>query len=224
MPTSDIHNIVPIMSIVENLQPRSVLDIGCGFGKYGFLMREYLDIWHGRYAPDKWQTRLIGIDAFPDYRTPVWDYVYDEVHAGEAQNVLPQLDSFDLIVIADVIEHFEHEDAVDLVRSCMERSPVTIISTPREFYSQDALGDNPYEIHRTFFSAKDVPGEFHAKVIPVISCDVIVVTRDRLAPDITYRADLKNLVYLQSRYRLRRLGYLGLPLSLVLRFLCRCLA
>ena len=51
MPTSDMHNIVPILTIMQHLQPRSVLDIGCGFGKYGVLLREYLDIWHERLEP-----------------------------------------------------------------------------------------------------------------------------------------------------------------------------
>jgi hypothetical protein len=45
MPTSDVCNVPSILTVVGNLQPQSILDIGCGFGKYGMLMREYLELW-----------------------------------------------------------------------------------------------------------------------------------------------------------------------------------
>ena len=36
------------MDIIIALKPFSVLDIGSGFGKYGVLCREYLELWDGR--------------------------------------------------------------------------------------------------------------------------------------------------------------------------------
>ena len=32
---------------IIQLQPKSVLDVGCGFGKWGYLCREYLDVFPG---------------------------------------------------------------------------------------------------------------------------------------------------------------------------------
>ena len=52
MPTSFHHHISKMVDWVVRLQPRSILDIGVGFGKWGFLCREYLDIFQGRYARD----------------------------------------------------------------------------------------------------------------------------------------------------------------------------
>jgi len=48
MPTSDLYNITPILTIISNLKPKKILDVGCGFGKYGLLMREYLEVWQER--------------------------------------------------------------------------------------------------------------------------------------------------------------------------------
>ena len=58
------------MTIINALQPRSILDVGCGFGKYGMLLREYLDVWHERYDKERWQVRIVGIEAFEQYRNP----------------------------------------------------------------------------------------------------------------------------------------------------------
>ncbi|HEV3257739.1 MAG TPA: class I SAM-dependent methyltransferase [Gemmataceae bacterium] len=224
MPTSDVHNIVPILTVVQSLQPRSVLDIGCGFGKYGVLLREYLDVWHERLDPASWQVRLVGIDAFARYRNPLWDYLYQNIHIGEAQHIVPGLGEFDLILIADVIEHLERPVAVSLVERCLRQSPVVIVSTPREFYPQQDTNQNPYEVHRILWTAAEFPPGAHVVTVPALSCNVFVASREPLPWRATYVADLNNVLYLRSRYRLRRLGPLGWPVSATLRLLNRCLA
>src|SRR5258708_35558700 len=98
MPTSDINNIPPILAVLQNCRPTSVLDVGCGFGKYGFLSREYLDVQFGRLTPDQWQTRIVGIEAFAPYHHPVWDFVYDDIHVATPQAVMPTLGTFDFII------------------------------------------------------------------------------------------------------------------------------
>ena len=50
MPVSSIDKIPAVMSIFKyDRVVKSVLDVGSGFGKYGFLTREYLDIRKKRY-------------------------------------------------------------------------------------------------------------------------------------------------------------------------------
>jgi len=224
MPTSDMHNIVPILTIMQHLQPRSVLDIGCGFGKYGVLLREYLDIWHERLEPKNWKVRLVGVDAFSRYRNPIWDYVYQEIHVGEAQSLLHTLGEFDLVLIADMIEHLERREAVKLVRDCMETSPVVIVSTPRDFYPQRDTNENPHERHRILWTAADFPGGMHVETISALACNIFVASRTPLPWQMTYLADLRNILYLRSRNKLGRFGWLGLPLSKTLRLLNRWLA
>src|SRR3954447_22905428 len=136
MPTSDHHNINTVLSILRALHPHRVLDVGCGFGKYGVAIREYLDVWFERLDPESWLVQLVGIEACEEYRNPIHDFVYNRVHYGEAQKVVPQLGTFDAILIADVIEHLEKNEARELAKSCLEHSPVLIISTPVDFFAQ----------------------------------------------------------------------------------------
>ncbi|MGO9449523.1 MAG: methyltransferase domain-containing protein [Candidatus Binataceae bacterium] len=221
MPTSDFHNINAIVAIVTQLRPQSVLDVGCGFGKYGVLIREYLDVWYERLTPDQWKLNLVGIEAYKSYQNPVLDFVYSTVHFGEAQRILPTLGNFDVIVIADVIEHLEKQAAIGLVAECFKHSPVVVISTPIEFYAQGEILGNPYEVHRSTWSREDFPEGVTVREIRIVSCNVFVASREPLAEDVLALTDPVDYVYLRSRLKL---GLLGLPLSIGLRFLCRLLS
>jgi hypothetical protein len=55
MGTSDAANIPFVVSELQRLQPQSILDVGMGFGKWGVLAREYLDVWGGRCRPADWR-------------------------------------------------------------------------------------------------------------------------------------------------------------------------
>jgi SAM-dependent methyltransferase len=220
MPTSDPHNINPILSVMINLNPGSVLDIGCGFGKYGVLLREYLDIWHERLERDQWRVRIEAIEAFEGYRNPIHDFVYNQVHYGRAQERLPELGRFDAILIADVIEHLEKAEAVALVSECFRHAPVVVVSTPREFFAQGAVLANPYEVHRSHFAQADFPNEVGVRVIRALSCDVFIASKTPLKPEVFALTEPADFIYLRSR---KKLGGVGLPVSLVLRGLCRWL-
>ena len=224
MPTSDLYNIAPVMTVLMNLKPKSVLDVGCGFGKYGMLMREYLDIGQGRLERPRWQVRLVAIDAFGGYRNPVWDFVYEEIHIGEAQAIVPTLGRFDAILIADVIEHLDMEVGTELVRQCLAHTGVLIVSTPREFAVQHDTHGNPYERHRSAWAARDFPRNLHVATIPALACNVFVVSADPLSSEKLYPARVRDLLYLQSRYKLRRLGRAGWPFSAAIRELNRWFA
>lgn len=220
MPTSDHHNLNPLLSIFGNLAPRSVLDIGCGFGKYGMLLREYLDIWHQRLVPKTWQVRLVGLEAFPAYRNPIHDYVYDEVIYGPAVETLPHVGQFDAVLIADMIEHLPKLEAKALVAECFRHSPVVVISTPKEFYAQPDINGNPFEQHHHLWTAMDFPREMTVRTIQVVSCNIFVASREPL-PSATFGlTDPTDYIYLRSR---EKLGRAGLPLSVGLRWLCRLL-
>ena len=61
MPSSQYYHISKIMEMIISLNPKSVLDIGSGFGKFGVLCREYLELWDGRQKYDfKKKNRLRG--------------------------------------------------------------------------------------------------------------------------------------------------------------------
>ena len=71
-----------------DINPHSVLDIGPGFGKYGVLCREFLEIWDGRYEY-KFKRRIDCVEVFPDYITDLHRYIYNSIYTADA------MDNFD---------------------------------------------------------------------------------------------------------------------------------
>ena len=63
MPTSHLHQLNAIVEIMMLTDPQSMLDVGVGFGKYGFLAREFLELYDGRDAYADWQRRIDGIEV-----------------------------------------------------------------------------------------------------------------------------------------------------------------
>jgi len=138
------------MELILFTKPQSVLDIGIGFGKYGFLCREYLELWDGRNQYNDWQRRIDGIEVFPNYITPLQKIIYNNIFIGNSLEVLPEIDFiYDLIILVDVIEHFDIDEGKQLLYECSRKSKAIIIATPIIASPQgDAFG-NPYERHKS---------------------------------------------------------------------------
>jgi SAM-dependent methyltransferase len=171
MPASAWHYITPILSEVARLHAhrpiRSVLDIGVGAGKWGFLLRELLDFYHhGVYWREEWKTRIVGIEAFERYRNPLHDWAYDKVLYGDATALVDQVESVDLVIAMEVIEHLDKEAGLALLRKLESKaSRGVILSFPPEYdglgrhvLEQEATHGNPYEQHRSVWSEADLLG------------------------------------------------------------------
>ena len=149
MPTSHLYQLNEIMELVVLANPRTMLDVGVGFGKYGFLAREYLELWDGREKYEQWTRRIDGIEAFAQYLTPVHKFIYNQIHIGNAAEILPALgQQYDLVTAIDVLEHFDYKQGRQFLLACSQRAANVIISTPTDIGNQaDAFG-NPYETHQ----------------------------------------------------------------------------
>jgi hypothetical protein len=191
MPTSSAYQLERILGLIVAANPQSVLDVGTGFGKYGMLVREYLEIWAGGAPYGAWKRRLEGIEGFAGYVSPVHDYLYDEMHVGNALEILPALESrFDLALVIDVIEHFTREDGERLIRECERVARNVILATPRRFFDQGAVFENALETHRSHWSARELAGE---SGFVLKSVDSLIVFR---GPD---------AALVRGRYRRRRM-------------------
>ena len=157
MPSSTHVHISKMVDWIVRLQPTSVLDIGVGFGKWGFLAREYTDINAHRYQREDWRVRIEGVEAFPEYATPTYQYIYDQVHHGDLREVLPRLTTYDLVIIGDVIEHFDKEVGLDLLRQLRQKSQYILLSSPTVFFTQE-LFENDFERHRSLWTVDDFEG------------------------------------------------------------------
>ncbi len=160
MPTSAPYAIPVVMNAVRQLQPQSILDIGVGFGKYGLLFREYLDLWNAeKLAETKreaWTTRIEGIEIFPDYLTPVHDFVYDKIHIGDAIDIIDGLGQYDLIFMGDVLEHFEKRRGTMLVRKLYDHADKCVLLTyPTIVDLRGGLLGNQAEAHLSTWTRDD---------------------------------------------------------------------
>lgn len=155
MPSSQYYQLNEILEIVMLLKPRSVLEIGPGFGKYGFLCREYLELWDGRERYGDWQCRIDCIEACEQYVTPAHRFIYDNIYTGNALDLLSQLENrYDLVLMVDVLEHFSFDDGLNLLQQCQALSDHILIASPRHVNLQEGVFGNPYERHRFEWNAQ----------------------------------------------------------------------
>lgn len=149
MPSSHVAQLNTILEMIITLNPATLLDVGVGFGKYGFLSREYLEIWDGREKYYEWKRRIDGIEAFEGYLTPVHRYIYDNIYIGNALEVIPTLtQTYDLILLIDIIEHLEYTKGRHLIDLCRRTGRHIILSTPKDIGTQKTAFENPYEEHK----------------------------------------------------------------------------
>jgi hypothetical protein len=155
MPTSHYLQINEIIQLVKHVRPASVLDIGVGFGKYGMLLREYLKFWSPIDDLNNRAGVIDGIEAFEPYVTPGQKYYYDSIYIGNALDVLPNLNHYDLILLIDVLEHLTAEDGNRLLVLCQRKAKYVLISTPIKMNVQGPVYGNDLEEHKSQWKPKD---------------------------------------------------------------------
>jgi peptidylprolyl isomerase len=150
MPCSRPYALDTVCNRIIEKNPMSVLDIGIGFGKFGFLAREYTDVLHCRYFD--WQTKIDGIEIFEKYISQLQKEIYDHIYIGNAIDTLPTLGRYDMIICSDVLEHLSEHDGTTLLDSIKDRCKFAMIATPVTVLHQEALYNNEYERHITSWS------------------------------------------------------------------------
>lgn len=124
----------------------SVLDVGCGNNS---PLRRVRKTFHSE-----------GIDV---YRLSIIESKKNKIHDKYVIDNIENIDkyyknrSFDAVIAMDVIEHFEKNDALKLLKK-MEKiaRKKIIILTPNGFLKQGHYEDNPYQDHRSGWLAKDL--------------------------------------------------------------------
>ena len=161
MPSSRPNTIPTVIHLLRQLRPQSILDVGVGFGKWGHLFREYTDIQEAendpaRYERNNWRVRIDGIEGHAAYLTEMHRYLYNEIHVGNASELIKALPPYDLIFLGDIIEHLEKQAGMQLLVNAFERAKkAVIISTPKYETNQAELCGNELERHRSLWAARD---------------------------------------------------------------------
>lgn len=149
MPSSLHYHIADVLSIVASFQPASFLDVGCGFGRWGFLVREQHDVLQERYARESWKTRIDAVEVFEPYISPHHRYIYDNIYIGKIEQLLPTLGSYDVILAGEILEHIEKRASLTALAQMRDKArKALIVSVPLgEDWPQGEVLDNPAEAH-----------------------------------------------------------------------------
>lgn len=157
MPVSTSIHITHCLQYIINLGPRSILDVGCGFGLWGFLCREYLDVMEERVQPDSWRIRIDGLELFEPYIQPHQRALYTNIIIGDVRDLAPAVDEYDLIIAGDVIEHLDKTDGERVIELLYEKAKrALLVNIPLgEGWDHPERHGNPGELHRSQWTADD---------------------------------------------------------------------
>lgn len=152
MPTSPYGHIEAFVAFLTKSRPGSILDIGLGNGKLGFLARDVLDVMlNEHYLRQDWKARIDGIEVFGDYIQDHQRAIYDHIFIGDAFDVMDRLGTYDMVILGDVLEHFPKKRALEFLDKCIAHADknLAVFIPLGKTWKQPAIYGNPYETHRS---------------------------------------------------------------------------
>jgi len=121
---------------IQQINPKTVLDVGCGKGTYSDIFKDL------NMKPEKF-------DALE-----VWKPYINKYKLAEKYNNIINVDArehkdwdYDLVILVDVLEHMTKEEAIAIWQSISKQARYAIISIPIVHYPQGHEHGNPYEEH-----------------------------------------------------------------------------
>ena len=125
-----------IRNIVGRIKHDRMLDIGCGSGTYAKMFPE---------------ADWTGIEVWEPYIEEFkLNDLYQQLILADARAVnLTRFGHFDVVMLGDVLEHMDKDDAVALLDKARSVADTVIVSIPIGHYPQDAYNGNPHEKHIT---------------------------------------------------------------------------
>ncbi|MGN6343326.1 MAG: hypothetical protein ACTHML_20270 [Ginsengibacter sp.] len=160
MASSFSTQIPAIVHLLKTLAPKSVLDIGKGFGKYGFLIHEYLGIDNTKRLnsllsmSQQSRVKIDAVEVDEDLMLPHLSQFYNKVFFADIFSIYKSLNHYDLILMVDVIEHLEKEKAIGLLKYFVSKDSKIIVATPVDFFNQD-LYESEFEHHISHWTFND---------------------------------------------------------------------
>lgn len=156
----------------EDLRDMFVLDVGCGLGEWGFLIRTRkngfpfligVDIWH----PHLKRLRRLNIyDALVHVKIPF----------------LPFRDkSFDVSLACEILEHLQKSSGYQLLEELERVSRRLIIVSSRFGWPQEEIYGNPYEKHVSeWYPQELVQLGYSVKIVDVVALPKTLKLVDKL--------------------------------------------
>src|SRR5271166_4409158 len=135
MPVSIWLGLEDCLQAITECWPCSVLEAGIGFGLFGHLLRQYLDVWEGRIQRGEWRIRIDGIEIDARRIQPHAHWLY-----------------------GDVLEHLPKDDAVWLLRKSIALAMKRVIVRIPLGDGWRKQGREEPDHHRSTWSLEDFAG------------------------------------------------------------------
>lgn len=159
MPLSIWLGMEDCMQAITERCPRSILDAGMGFGLWGVLFRQYLDVWAGRIQPEQWTTRIDGIELDPARVQAYARHIYSHVYVGDICRLVPQRaaqTTYDVILFGDVLEHLPKSDALCLLEKATHLAGILVVVRLPLGEGWRKIGRESPDHHRSQWSLEDL--------------------------------------------------------------------
>lgn len=216
MGTSNWQNISYNIELVRKLNPKSILDVGIGFGRWGILFREFLEVWDSSIYDGKWQRVIDGVEIFPGYIKDYHKYFYSNIYIENALDFLRNTDKkYDLINFGDVIEHFTKEQGEELIELASDKGKHVLINIPiGKHWHQDGTKSNPSEAHKSVWYNNDFTKYRHNRIKSFTdntmrNFSVVLLSKDKIKYDKRYGKYFRLKNFLKHKLGLKKLiqGY-----------------
>lgn len=158
MPVSVWLGLEYTLEAIVSRRPQAVLDVGLGFGLWGHLLRQYLDVWEGNIQREQWQIRIDGVEIEAARIQPHSHYLYSNTYVGDARQVVPQQAAqvtYDVILFGDVLEHLPKPDSMVLLKQAIWLAASTVVIRIPLGLGWREEGRTPPDHHRSKWWVED---------------------------------------------------------------------
>lgn len=153
---------IPICNLIpKNIEGWRILDLGCGYGMWGLLLR----------MTKEGNPYIIGVEAYrPYFIKQIKLNVYDEVYYMNVLDFIKDCDDeFDLIICGELLEHLFKKDGLYLIEKCLTMfNKILIFTTPYKFMKNTIGYDGNiyYGKHKSGYELEEfIKRDFNIKVI-----------------------------------------------------------
>ena len=130
-----------VLGLLKQVRPRSVLDVGCGLGLWGLILRGYLGVSH-----------IVGVDIDSDKVEFARKLgVYDEVYVSNVR-AFDYANSFDAIIVIESIHGILDLELLRRLEGLVKEGGIIILTLPSlpELIRVDELVGMGYAVFRYF--------------------------------------------------------------------------
>jgi len=162
----------PVLGFLpDDLGHRVVLDVGCGFGEWGFIIRTRK---HG-------SPFLVGVDVWRPYLERIQSLnIYDELIQVEIPRIPLKKKSIDVSLACEILEHLQKNVGYELMKELEKVTKnMIIVSAPLNIPQEEVHG-NPFQRHISEWLPEDFTKfGYETKVIYMLPKTLEVADRIR---------------------------------------------